>query len=806
MNDSCNKVYTAIPHKPAGTIQNSQYGDQPMITRLEGQGNGGFFLDLTDESRDQILANNFFNNVQYKNNYGPLNIKVIDPLQVKPFDYTIKLLPNTSGDDVNDETEWQLIISDDVTDAVLEEMNLERVTTAAMPISMTNEELFLDLGISISIINKNFTIYQKDLDEYVANNLGYNYLSLTKYGQVDLIGSSIEYSGNGIPWLSGVYDIEGDYPANWIHAGSQESGKWYDWGIGEEYAGQEGAENKYYQWRTEDMCCIMDAGTLNESEPTRAFKDPNQQFEKILNGLWSPYVLSSPYDGGPQAKYIVPDNVPYISEGDDGPSPMYFDFRILKGTMVNPGYNQTMTNLYSVDIVLTPDKSLWTRALVLEAGASHETEFYKVNQNFNGNTYVNYRHEPKNCPSVDKDGNPYTGGDDAISNNPNDPNYIGATGYGWFPGYAINVETGERLNIMFAENSQDEYNNGNDMLFNPTNVYAWYRDASTGDVLLDDEGKPMPMNQATYNMYRDSYGQYALSFGEPMNGGRHYIYVCGSSGNTCSMYYVSANRLRNYNDSENTVNRNGVRHGGIFQGTDGGWYPYYECGYYDGGRWLGQKFKTFTSKSNLADPARMQMKMQLFNNVMWTSIPMPYTLGEDRWLSCDATIKIRVSRPYLRYSSRWYNTVDAAQTDANNLGYPQVSQNDGYPMYEFTTKNLAPTKSLEQADVQTVLDDINIVPNPYYGFSQYEQTALENYVRIVNLPEKCTISIYTVSGTLIRTITKGNSDSFVQWDLKNHANIPIAGGVYIIHVKADGYGERTLRFFCAMRPTDLNGF
>ena len=194
----------------------------------------------------------------------------------------------------------------------------------------------------------------------------------------------------------------------------------------------------------------------------------------------------------------------------------------------------------------------------------------------------------------------------------------------------------------------------------------------------------------------------------------------------------------------------------------------------------------------------MRNKMQLFNNVMWTSIPMPTITREEDWLQSTATIKIRVSRPYLRYSSRWYDDPSYA---------PNAGANEGYPLYQFTTKNLVPKNVESQEEMQTVLDEINIVPNPYYGFSQYEQTALENYVRIVNLPAKCTISIYTVNGTLIRTLTKGDAgSSFVQWDLKNHANIPISGGVYIIHVKADGIGERTLKFFCAMRPTDLNGF
>lgn len=764
-------VYTGTPHKPVENILNAAYGDQPMITRIEGQGNGGFFLDMTDESREQILANNTFNNVQYKNNFGPLNIKVIDPLKVKPYDYTIKFLPNSVSEDVNDSTEWQLIISDEVTDEELAELGLDRVTTAAMPISMTNEELFLDLGISVSIRNAQFKIHQRDLDEYVANSAsGYSYTNLSKYAQVDFVGSSIEYDGD-ISWLSGVADIEGDYPANWIRSGQQSSGKWEDNEV------QEGAEADYNVWRTEDFFYVMSKGTLNDQEKTRGFIDPNQQFEGVINGTWAPYVLSSPYDGGPKAKYITPDNQ-YLQESPAGPSPNYYDFKSLSSTGGNPGYNQTLTNLYSVDIVLTSDKSLWTRAVVLEAGSSEDI---LVNQNFNGNTYQNIRHEPKTCPSVDKDGN---------------PDNSGTTGMGWFPGYAINVETGERLNIMFSENSNDEYNNGNDMLFNPTNVYAFYKNIETGEYILDEEtGEPIAMSQTSYNEYRDVYG---ITFGEPLNGGCHYVYVCGSTGNTCSMYYRVSSRERNYNDSGKMTTSNSTSHGGEFLGTDGQYYPYYECGPYDEGRWLAQKFATFTGNTSYNAALRKQLKMQLFNNVMWTTIAMPAPLQDDKWLSSDATIKLRVSRPYMRYSSRWYDEVAQA---------PHADQNQGYPMFEFTTKNIAPEKVETAENVQTLLDEINIVPNPYYGFSQYEHNALENYVRIVNLPAKCTISIYTVNGTLIRTLTKGDAaTSYVQWDLKNHANIPIASGVYIIHVKADGIGERTLKFFCTMRPTDLNGF
>lgn len=777
------KVYTGIPHKNVESLVNSVYGDQPMITRLEGHGNGGYYLELTDESRDAILENNVFNNVQYKNNYGPLSIKVVDPLQVKPYDYIIKFIPNSVSDDVNDSTEWKLIISDEVSDEELAELNLDREYTTSMPISKTNEELFVELGISVSIKNHDFKFYQSNVDDYLVSSLGgHNYVNKMWYGQVDYLGSEIKFDGD-FQWLTGVPDMEGDYPANWIHSGQQASGRWDDGG------GQTGAEADYSVWRTEDMCCIIQLPSgqvvngVEQKESARAFKDPNQQFEDIIGGTWSPYVLSSPYDGGPQAKYLVPDEIPGASE----PSPQYsyFKFTDLSSQYVCPGYNQTMTNLYSVDIVYTSDKSKWTRCIVLESGSASAQDGYKVTQEFNGMTYQNVRHEPKTCPSVDKEGK---------------PDGSGTTGMGWFPGYAINVETGERLNIMFAENSADTLNNGNDMIFNPTSVYTYAKDLQNGGYLLDDNGELISLSITGYNQLRDRYG---IEYGEPLNGGRHYVYIVGSSGNTASTYYTYANSSRtfkrNYNDDGQRTNANGTWHGGTFVGSDYQVYDFYDCGAYDEGRWLRAKFDQVNSISNLRNDTRKQYKMQLFNNVMWTSIAMAAPMQEDNWLSCDATVKIRVSRPYYRYSSRWYDDPATA---------PNASENEGYPMYQFTTKNLVPTDVTKSEEtMQTLLDEINIVPNPYYGFSQYENNALQNYVRIVNLPTNCTISIYTVNGTLIRTLTKGDAGiSYVQWDLKNHANIPVAGGVYIIHVKAPGIGERTLKFFCAMRPTDLNGF
>jgi hypothetical protein len=434
------------------------------------------------------------------------------------------------------------------------------------------------------------------------------------------------------------------------------------------------------------------------------------------------------------------------------------------------GYSSTMTNVYSVDIVFTDNKDLWTRCVVLEASDSSNAAV--------GNART---HEPRKQASVGKDGKPDGTGE----------------GMGWFPGYAINVETGERLNIMFSENSADVKNHGNDMLFNPTAVQAY---------LHTDLSTMTPLDSAMTITYADYNSLYDMGIRYPdieiINGGKHYLYIVGSSGNTSPAPFSDiqpSNNKRNFNDGDISRTYGTLSgFGGSITDGNGGWYSYYDCGAYDEGRWLMTKFKTFTDAPIPSNRQKAE-KMQLFNNVMWASIPMPAFRQEKNFnVGNDATVKLRVTRPYMRYSSRWYDNYTQAPSGAD--------QNFGLPMYSFTTKNIAPTTNA-QATHKSILDEINIVPNPYYGSSLYESTAVETYVKIVNLPEVCTISVYTVSGILVKKISKGDKGSTsVVWDLKNGSNIPISSGVYMIFVEAPGIGTCTLKFFCAMRPTDLNSF
>ena len=861
----------AVPHPPyvhgGGATLHSDYGSIPYITRIDGQGNGGIALDLMPETIDKIVSGGDHGDyrvreLKYDKNAGPLNVKVIDPLRVKPFDFTLVIkdfiMDNdstaTQADknktDVSGDSYWVLTIDQTVTDDELREVGL--VDNADNPIrefvsqtliGQSYEQIIMPLGISLNIYNTDFSAKEPKITKFWTKllrkyeddlyRIKYIFNQTEKIDKVD----EIVFANNEHRWITGLEDDNVNLPSNWIRSGFYNLGLWVN--IGEQIMGHFDKE------RLEDA--HFPSASLYEPKSgspgsDRGFKDYTGKFGTLCGGTWSPYVLASPYDNGPQIKYTVPEKIPF-SEGKEDPSyhganingrglNNYYDFKELETSFSQPGYNQTMTNLYSVNVVLTPDKSKWTRSIVLESCQDRNLS--------EGNAL---KGEPRKAKSVDKEGNPVISAD-----NPQDgfgPN--NDEGMGWFPGYAINLETGERLNIMFAENSSEYLNyfedlvKGKDMIFNPTSTYAIATiDIPTFFILAGDA-----VSKEQYDVLYENMGVQwmALNGIERVWGGMHYVYVCNSAGNTAPGPYINRSissvisgipnnyllpSRRNFNllDSVFTYNHGGNSPSNpridLTWGGNQGYmdaekkYPFYDCGPYDESRWLVQKFKRFVNipddDKNTSIFVRKHEKMQLFNNVMYTHIPMQprNTDLHGYWLSCDVTYKIRVTRPYLRYISRWYEAPELRNADYTVPN--EYEQYNGYPIYKLSTRGLEPTFN-DTRLYQTILDQINIVPNPYYGSSLYEGNAIETMVKITNLPTDLknkapvTINIYTVSGILVRTLTKGDSEtSYINWDLKNYANIPIASGVYIMHVNCPGVGERMLKFFCTMRQTDLNTF
>jgi hypothetical protein len=291
----------------------------------------------------------------------------------------------------------------------------------------------------------------------------------------------------------------------------------------------------------------------------------------------------------------------------------------------------------------------------------------------------------------------------------------------WFPGYAIDVETGLRLNLGFGEDSKYFAENGRDMMWNPTSNM-------TGDL------------------------------GENLWEGKHYL-------------YVFANTVYDLNLIP------------VFRKMPG----------YDYGK-------------TLSDHLRAPVLSTTANSTYWNSctyvwLPMAamgYGINNPSTdILCDVRMQVPVSRPYQK-----------CNTNGNSFDLNDLTgvTNDWNNVYEFSMASMA-SHINETSLNDSILSLINVVPNPYYAYSSYEANRLDNKIKIVNLPDVCTIHVYTLSGILVRTLSKStNTITSVDWDLKNQKGVPIAGGVYLIHVNVPGMGERVLKWFGALRPTDLDNF
>ena len=140
--------------------------------------------------------------------------------------------------------------------------------------------------------------------------------------------------------------------------------------------------------------------------------------------------------------------------------------------------------------------------------------------------------------------------------------------------------------------------------------------------------------------------------------------------------------------------------------------------------------------------------------------------------------------------------------DALRLLYANpATSND---VYVFNTSALVRGNA---ALAKTGLDRIRVVPNPYYNRSRYELSQFNRVMRFINLPERATVRIFSLSGQLVRTLEKTDpTSSVLNWDLQTENRLPVASGVYVYHVEAPGVGTIFGRLVVFMEKERLNTF
>ena len=86
---------------------------------------------------------------------------------------------------------------------------------------------------------------------------------------------------------------------------------------------------------------------------------------------------------------------------------------------------------------------------------------------------------------------------------------------------------------------------------------------------------------------------------------------------------------------------------------------------------------------------------------------------------------------------------------------------------------------------QSSLNNINVVPNPYIAHSDFNETQYMRKLRFTNLPEKCTITIFTINGEKVNSINHESViDGNAWWNLRTINNQEVAPGLYIFTVES----------------------
>jgi len=158
------------------------------------------------------------------------------------------------------------------------------------------------------------------------------------------------------------------------------------------------------------------------------------------------------------------------------------------------------------------------------------------------------------------------------------------------------------------------------------------------------------------------------------------------------------------------------------------------------------------------------------------------------------------------YKLTWnisYLTPFGGQTPIDPVAGDQFKITTTKPFYQgdyfsFTTTAATNDKSLANEE----LARIKVVPNPYVSTAKWERRTLyqsgrgERRIDFIHLPNQCTIRIYTMSGALVKTLTKdsGPYDGSLSWNLVTDDGMDCAYGVYIYHVDAPGVGEYVGKF------------
>ncbi len=161
------------------------------------------------------------------------------------------------------------------------------------------------------------------------------------------------------------------------------------------------------------------------------------------------------------------------------------------------------------------------------------------------------------------------------------------------------------------------------------------------------------------------------------------------------------------------------------------------------------------------------------------------------WDDIDQVYKFKDSRVALGYG--YYYAVTAYDTGHDSwVADPSVSVPElESSLFANRTRHPFYSTLVPVTESKGALDNVAVVPNPFYVTSGFERGGDLKNIQFVNLPSPCTIRIFTVKGNLVKVIEHNDPSSGVAfWNQISENKQYIKSGLYFYHIE-DSNGNTT---------------
>ncbi len=130
--------------------------------------------------------------------------------------------------------------------------------------------------------------------------------------------------------------------------------------------------------------------------------------------------------------------------------------------------------------------------------------------------------------------------------------------------------------------------------------------------------------------------------------------------------------------------------------------------------------------------------------------------------------------------------------------------NSDVDVFTFSTGGLV--RELIQQERKDALENVKVVPNPYWAYSQYETSYDAARLKFIHLDRQATIRIFNLAGQLIKTIVKNDDTNETYWDLRNESGLKVASGMYIAHIEVPNVGQKVIKFAVIQREERIDRY